>query len=60
MVSGMRSILLCVAFATGILLSGCASQDEADMAHLGPTVQQQRQDAKQKEEFARTLPPPRE
>jgi len=41
------------------LLSSCASQDEADQAHLGPSLKEQRKDAKQREEFARSLPQPR-
>jgi hypothetical protein len=60
MVSGMRFVLLFVAFTSGISLSGCASgPDDPDQVQLPPSIKQQRQDARQKEDFARALPPPR-
>jgi hypothetical protein len=60
MVSAMRFVLLFVAFASGISLSGCASgPDDPDQVQLPPSIKQQRQDARQKEDFARALPPPR-
>ena len=52
----MKSILLVLVAV--ILLSSCASQDEADLARLGPTIGEQKKEAKQREEFARNLPQP--
>lgn len=61
MISGMRSVLLFIAFTGGILLSGCASlKDDPDQVRLGPSIQEQRKDAKKTEEFAKSLPKPRE
>lgn len=60
MIFGMRFVLLFVALASGISLSGCASgPDDPDQVQLPPTIKQQRQDARQKEDFAKALPPPR-
>jgi uncharacterized protein YceK len=60
MVSGMRPVLLFIALTSGLLLSGCASNpDDPDQVQLPPSIKQQRQDARQKEDFARDLPPPR-
>jgi uncharacterized protein YceK len=60
MVSGMRPVLLSIALTSGILLSGCASNpDDPDQVQLPPSIKQQRQEARQKEDFARDLPPPR-
>ena len=60
MVSGMRSVPLFIAITGGILLSGCASTpDDPDQVKLGPTIKEQRQDARKTEEFAKSLPPPR-
>jgi uncharacterized protein YceK len=60
MVSGMRLVLLSIALTSGILLSGCASNpDDPDQVQLPPSIKQQKQDARQKEDFARSLPPPR-
>jgi len=57
---GMRSVLLFIALTSGILLSGCASSpDDPDQVQLPPTIKQQKQDARQKEDFAKSLPPPR-
>jgi hypothetical protein len=61
MISDMRSVLLFIVLASGILLSGCASSpDDPDQVRLGPSIKEQRQDARQKEDFARDLPKPRE
>ena len=61
MISGMRSVLLFIALAGGILLSGCASTpDDPDQVKLGPTIKEQRQDARKTEDFAKSLPKPRE
>jgi hypothetical protein len=38
---------------------GCATQDDSDLAQAGPNPKQQKQDAREREEFAKTLPPPR-
>jgi starvation-inducible outer membrane lipoprotein len=60
MISRMRFVLLFLALTSGISLSGCASgPDDPDQVKLPPTIKQQRQDARQKEEFAKALPPPR-
>jgi outer membrane murein-binding lipoprotein Lpp len=60
MVSGMRPVLLFAAIISGVFLSGCASSpDDPDQVQLGPSIKQQRQEARQKEDFARDLPPPR-
>jgi hypothetical protein len=59
-VSDMRSVLLIIALTSGILLSGCASNpDDPDQVKLGPSIKEQRQEAKKTEEFAKSLPPPR-
>jgi len=43
-----------------LLLSGCASgPNDPDQVQLGPSIKEQRQDARQREEFAKTLPAPR-
>jgi hypothetical protein len=60
MVSDMRSVLLSIALTSGILLSGCASSpDDPDQVQLPPSIKQQKQEARQKEDFAKSLPPPR-
>jgi uncharacterized protein YceK len=60
MISNMKPVLLSIAIISGLLLSGCASTpDDPDQVQLGPTIKEQRQDARQKEDFARTLPQPR-
>jgi hypothetical protein len=61
MISDMRSVLLCIALTSGILLSGCASgPDDPDQVQLPPSIKEQKRDTKQKEDFARELPKPRE
>jgi uncharacterized protein YceK len=61
MVSGMRSVLLFIALIGAIFLSGCASTaDDPDQVKLGPSIKEQRQDARKTEEFAKSLPKPRE
>ena len=61
MVFGMRSVLLFVALIGAILQFGCASNpDDPDQVKLGPTIQEERKDAKKTEEFAKSLPKPRE
>jgi hypothetical protein len=53
--------MLFIALTGGILLSGCASNpDDPDQVKLGPSIQEQRKDAKKTEEFAKSLPKPRE
>jgi len=61
MVSDMRSVLLFVAIVSGLSLSGCATNnpDDPDQVQLPPSIKQQKQEARQKEDFARDLPPPR-
>lgn len=60
MLSDMRSVMLFIALISGIFLSGCASNPEdPDQVQLPPSIKQQKQDLRQKEEFAKALPPPR-
>ena len=60
MISGMRSVLLFIVLAGGILLSGCASApDDPDQVTLGPSIKEQQKEARKTEEFARELPKPR-
>jgi hypothetical protein len=54
----MRLALLIVLAAGGLFQSGCASPNDPDQVQLGPTITEQRRDARQKEEFARDLPKP--
>jgi hypothetical protein len=59
MISDMRPVLLFIAVICGFLVSGCASgPDDPDQVKLGPSIKEQRQEARQKEDFARDLPPP--
>ncbi|PYJ07099.1 MAG: hypothetical protein DMF06_16695 [Verrucomicrobia bacterium] len=61
MICGMRSVLLFIALIGAILQSGCSSlKDDPDQVKLGPSIQEQRKDAQKTEEFAKTLPKPRE
>jgi hypothetical protein len=54
----MKAALLLIGV---LLLSGCASgPDDPDQVRLGPSIKEQRQDARQKEDFARDLPKPHE
>jgi hypothetical protein len=60
MVFGMRPVLLFIALIGAILQSGCASTpDDPDQVKLGPSIKEQRQEARKTEEFAKSLPPPR-
>ena len=60
MISDMRPVLLFLVVICGLLLSGCASgPDDPDQVQLGPSIKEQRQDARQTEDFARNLPAPR-
>lgn len=60
MISDMKLVLLAVVIVCGLFFSGCASgPDDPDQVQLGPSIKEQRQDARQKEAFARDLPPPR-
>jgi hypothetical protein len=57
----MRPALLFVTVIGGLFLSGCASSpDDPDQVRLGPSIKEQRQDAKKTEDFARELPKPHE
>jgi hypothetical protein len=59
MISDMRPVLLFIAVICGLLQSGCASgPNDPDQVQLGPSIKEQRQDARQKEDFARDLPTP--
>ena len=59
MISDMRRVLLFLTVIGGLLLAGCASgPDDPDQVKLGPSIKEQQQDARQKEDFARTLPAP--
>jgi hypothetical protein len=56
----MRPALLFVVIACGIVQFGCASgKDDPDQVQLGPSIKEQRQEARKTEEFAKSLPPPR-
>ena len=60
MIPDMRLVLLLIVVISGFLQSGCASgPDDPDQVQLGPSIKEQRQEARQKEDFARTLPQPR-
>jgi hypothetical protein len=60
MISDMRSVLLFIVLASGILLFGCASApDDPDQVKLGPSIKEQQKEARKTEEFARELPKPR-
>ena len=60
MISDMRPVLLAIAIMSGLLLSGCASgPEDPDQVQLGPSIKEQRQEARKTEDFARTLPHPR-
>ena len=59
MISAMRLVLLLALVIGGLFQSGCAAgPDDPDHVQLPPTIQEQKKDAKQKEEFARDLPKP--
>jgi hypothetical protein len=59
-ISDMRPVFLCITIISGVLLSGCASgPEDPDQVQLGPSIKEQRQEARKTEDFARTLPPPR-
>ena len=60
MISSMKSVLLCIAIISGSLLSGCASKDDPDQVTLPPGIREQQKEAKKTEDFAKTLPKPRE
>jgi len=52
----MKAALLLIGI---IFLSGCASgPDDPDQVKLGPSIREQQRDARQEEEFARSLPKP--
>lgn len=56
----MKAALLLIGVSGVLLFSGCASgPDDPDSVQLGPSIKEQRQEARQKENFARELPPPR-
>jgi hypothetical protein len=57
----MKAVLLLLGIGGALWLAGCASNpDDPDQVKLGPSIQEQRKDAKKTEEFAKTLPKPRE
>lgn len=57
----MKAALLILGIGGALWFSGCASsQDDPDQVKLGPSIHEQRQDAKKTEEFAKSLPKPRE
>ena len=57
----MKVALLLLGIGGALWLSGCASiADDPDQVKLGPSIQEQRKDAKKTEEFAKSLPKPRE
>jgi hypothetical protein len=59
MISDMRPALLFLAIISSVFLSGCASgPNDPDQVQLGPSIKEQRQEARKTEDFARSLPPP--
>ena len=53
----MKAVLLLIGL---LCLSGCASgTDDPDQVQLGPSIKEQRREARQTEDFARSLPQPR-
>jgi uncharacterized lipoprotein YajG len=52
----MKAVLLLIGT---FLLAGCASPDDPDQVKLGPGIIEQQKEARQTEEFARSLPKPR-
>jgi hypothetical protein len=57
----MKAALLLLGIGGALWLSGCASNpDDPDQVKLGPSIQEQRKDAKKTEEFAKSLPKPHE
>jgi hypothetical protein len=53
----MKAVLLL--FSVVVFLSGCASgTDDPDQVQLPPSIKQQQREARQREDFARSLPPP--
>jgi hypothetical protein len=59
MISDMRPVLLFIAVISGLLQSGCASgPNDPDQVQLGPSIKEQRQDARKTEDFAHSLPTP--
>lgn len=56
----MKAALFLIGFSGVLLLSSCASgPNDPDQVQLGPSIKEQRQEARQREDFARDLPPPR-
>jgi protein involved in sex pheromone biosynthesis len=56
----MKAALFLIGVSCVLFLAGCASgPDDPDNVQLGPSIKEQRQEARQKEDFARDLPPPR-
>jgi hypothetical protein len=61
MISSMRPVLLFIAIISGSLLSGCASSpDDPDQVKLPPGIREQQKEARKTEDFAKSLPKPRE
>jgi hypothetical protein len=59
MISEMKLVLLSIVTISGLLLSDCASgPEDPDQVQLGPSIKEQRQEARKTEDFARQLPPP--
>jgi hypothetical protein len=56
----MKAVLFLIGFSSVLWLSGCASSpNDPDQVQLGPSIKEQKQEARQREDFARSLPPPR-
>jgi len=57
----MKATLLLLGIGGALWFSGCASNpDDPDQVKLGPSIQEQRKDAKKTEDFAKSLPKPHE
>jgi hypothetical protein len=60
MVPDMRSALIFILAVCALFQSGCASKpDDPDQVQLGPSIKEQRQEARKTEDFAHSLPTPR-
>lgn len=60
MISAMRFVLLLALVIGALFQSGCAAgPDDPDHVQLPPSIKEQKEEARQKEAFARDLPKPR-
>jgi hypothetical protein len=52
----MKPVILLI---VGLFLTSCATKEDAELNPTGPSLKEQKKEAKQQEEFAKQLPPPR-